>query len=302
MNQKQFFHLCADGDDAQHFIKSKKDFLAAINIVALCAANTDVVVVAFCLEDTHPHFLLFGTIENCTRFKILFETTYRHYAAETREGGSDLTLLIELYPIGDNVSYLRNVAVYSIIQPTKDGKRVMPYDYLWSSGSLYFRTGFYTPVWLFDDQGQIVTPVPFGDYSVITRREMVHSRNYTIPNNWLVANGIVLPSNYVDIPMFEAIYQTPNCFRVFFANNRKKDDEVRQKMAEYRGVAMEDGEARQRCGDECKALFGTRDPRKLSTTQRITVAQALRRKYRLTFRQLASVVRLPEPEVRRYVN
>ena len=47
MMKKQYFHICADGDDARHFIIGPKDFLAAMNIVALCAANTNVIVVAF---------------------------------------------------------------------------------------------------------------------------------------------------------------------------------------------------------------------------------------------------------------
>ena len=301
MMKKQFFHICADGEDARHFITSPKDFLAAMNIVALCAANTNVVVVAFALEDTHPHFLVFGTIEECSRFKMLFEDLYRRYAAETRMNGPKLELHCELYPIGDDESYLRNVGVYTIIQPTKDGKHVMPYDYLWGSGSLYFRSGFYTPVWLFDTQGNVCRPIRFEDLSVQRRREMVHSRSLTLPDDWLVCNGIVLPTNYVDIALFESIYHTHNCFRVFLGNTRKKEEEILLRMAKVRGVMLEDGEAREICGDACKALFGTRDPRKLSSEQRIRVAQVLRSQHRMTFRQISTCIRLPESEIRIYV-
>ena len=301
---KHYFHICADGEDARFFITGRKDFLAAINIIALCAANTNVCVVAFALEDTHPHFLLYGTHEECCRFKALFECLYRHYAAETRKGKKTkdkLVLHCELYPIGDDESYLRNVTVYTIIQPTKDGKRVMPYDYFWGTGCLYFRTDYFTPVWFFDAEGNICHPVRFGDLSVQSRREMVHSRSLTLPDDWLVCNGIVLPTNYVDVARFESIYQTHNCFRVFLSNNRKKEEEILLRMAKARGIMLEDGEAREVCGNECKAMFGTRDPRKLSSEQRIRIAQVLRSKYRMTFRQIASCVRLPETEIRIYV-
>lgn len=298
---KQYYHICADGNDARHFITGDKDFLAAINIVALCAANTCVCIVAFCLEDTHPHFLLYGTIEECSRFKALFENIYRRYATETRKRGPKLVLHCEIYPIGDDESYLRNVAVYTIIQPTKDGKRVLPYDYPWGSGCLYFRTSFYTPVWLFDGQGIICQPIRFGDMSVQRRREMVHSRSLTLPDDWLVCNEIVLPTNYVDISLFEAIYHTHNAYRVFLGNSRKRDEELLLRMAKARGIMLEDGEAREVCGNECKNLFGTRDPRKLSSEQRLRIAQVLRSKYRMTFRQIASYARLPESEIRIYV-
>ena len=73
------------------------------------------------------------------------------------------------------------------------------------------------------------------------------------------------------------------------------------KMAEQRGVAMEDLEARKVCGDVCKQMYGTRDPRRLDTPRRIRLAQQLRQQFRLTFRQLATLVRLPETEVRTFV-
>lgn len=301
MMKQQYYHICADGEDARHFIIGRKDFLAAMNIVALCVAHCNVSIVAFALEDTHPHFLLFGTIEECSRFKAMFEDLYRRYAAETRKNGPKLVLHCEQYPIGDDEGYLRNVAVYTIFQPTKDGKRVMPYDYLWGTGSLYFRSGFYTPVWFFDEEGIVCQPVRFGDLSVQLRREMVHSRSLTLPDDWLVCNGVVLPTNYVDIARFESIYQTHNCYRVFLGNSRKKEQEILLRMAKARGIMLEDSEARDVCGTECKILFGTRDPRKLSSEQRIRLAQTLRSKYQMTFRQIATCVRLPESEIRIYV-
>ena len=123
----------------------------------------------------------------------------------------------------------------------------------------------------------------------------------TIPDDWLVCNGFILPTNYIDIARFESIYQTHNRYRVFLSSPRKREEEMLRKMAEYRGVTMEDLEARKICGDVCKLLFGTRDPRRLDTTQRVTLAQQLRRQYRMTFRQLATLVRLPEGEIRTYV-
>jgi hypothetical protein len=74
-----------------------------------------------------------------------------------------------------------------------------------------------------------------------------------------------------------------------------------RRMSEQRGVNLEDMEARKLCGDLSKQLFGTRDPRRLDAPQRISLAQELRRQYRMTFRQLATVVRLPETEIQAYV-
>lgn len=301
MTVKQFFHLCADGAASKGFILSEKDFRAAMNIIAVCAANSAVTVVAFCLEDTHPHFLLFGTLADCTQFKQMFETMYRHYAASTRGGELHFDLDLEIFPIGGDVNYLRNVAVYVISQPTKDRKRIMPFDYPWGSGPLYFRSKRAVPVWLCDSAGNVSSPVAFCKLHSLVRREMLHTRKYTVPGDWLVADGILLPSNYVDVALFESIYQTHNSFRVFLAGSRVKDDEIRSKMAEERGIRMEDLEARQICGDESKALYGTRNTRLLDSRCRLALAQVLRRKHRLTYRQISALVHLPETEVRRSV-
>lgn len=299
--KKEFFHVCANGADARNFIICEADYYAAFNLIAVCAANTDVVVVSFSIEDSHPHFLLWGTRKNCSRFKVLYETLYGHHAWATRKGGADLLLRCELYPIGDDEEYLLYAAVYTVIQATKDGKPVMPYDYPWGTGCLVFRKSPYVPVWLLDENGNVCKPVPFKSLGVRAQRALLHSQQFSIPGDWLVCNGLILPSNYVDVKLFESIYGSHNRFRVFLASPRAREKELLAKMAEQRGVNLEDLEARKVCGNVCKQLFGTRDPRRLDGPQRIRLAQELRNGYRLTFRQLATLVRLPETEVRTFV-
>ena len=299
--KREYFHVCAKGADSRNFIICEADYYAAFNLIGVCAANTQVIVVSFSIEDSHPHFLLWGTREECSRFKVLFETLYIHYAAATRPGGADLVLRCELYSIGDDEEYLLNVAVYTVIQATKDGKPVMPYDYRWGTGSMVFRRSFHIPIWQFDDKGTVHQPVPFSSLGTRARRALLHTRNLTIPDHWLVCNGLILPSNYVDVARFESIYGTHNRFRVFLSSPRKREDAMLARMAEERGVSMEDMEARKVCGDVCQQLFDTRDPRRLDTRKRIRLAQQLRNQFRLTFRQLSTLVRLPETEVRSFV-
>ena len=301
MMNKEYFHVCADGADARNFIIKEADYYAAFNHVAVCAANTDVVVVSFSIEDSHPHLLLWGVKEECSRYNVQYETLYKHYAASTRKGGSELVLRCELYPIGDDFDYLRNVAVYTVIQPTKDGKSVMPYDYRWGTGSMYFRTGHHTPVWYFDDKGIIHQPVSIGTLGKRERNNILHSRILSVPDDWLVCNGLILPDNYVDVGRFESIYGTCNRFRVYLSSTKSREEAMLARMAEYRGVMLEDIEARKVCGELSRQLFNTRDTRKLDATQRIMLAQQLRRQFKLTFRQLSTLVRLPETEIRTFV-
>ena len=138
--------MFANGDDSRNFIISPKDFYAAFNRIGVCAANSSAQVVSFSIEDTHPHVLLFGTEHDCIKFKNAYLLSTLRYIAANRGSLYDVILNYELYPVKSE-DYLRNVAVYTIIQATKDGKKVMPYDYIWGSGSLYFRTDNSHPIW-----------------------------------------------------------------------------------------------------------------------------------------------------------
>ena len=260
------------------------------------------------MENKSNFYHMFANGDDSRNFII---STKDFYAAFNRIGvcaanssanrGSlyDVILNYELYPVKSE-DYLRNVAVYTIIQATKDGKKVMPYDYIWGSGSLYFRTDNSLPIWCADENGIVQEPVPIGTLNARQKEAMLHSRK-KVPDNWLICNGFLLPQNYIDVELFESIYQTHNCYRVFLSNSKKKDDAVTTKMSKVRGMMIEDIEARKISAAVCYSLFHKHSSRWLNTNQRLELAQELRRQYYLSFRQLSTLCRLPETEIRKYV-
>lgn len=291
--------MYADGDDARNFIICEEDFRATFNIVGVCAWNCNVIVLAFSIEDSHPHLLIYGFYEDCVKFKEMFEKTVLHHIVSTRNSADNVVLNCDLDQVSDE-GYLKNLGGYVIVQATKDGKKVMQYDYLWGTGSMYFRGSKHIPIWLIDEEGKVRTPTRIGDLTVRERRELLCSKRQ-VCDDWLVCNGILLPDNYVNVKMFEDIYQTHNTFRVFSCASTKAMDQVRNRMAERRGVLLEDLEARKLCEEICMESFGKKTARHLSTTQRIAVARQLRRRYHLAVRQIATLSRLPEGEVLKYV-
>lgn len=294
-----FYHMFANGDDSRNFITSLKDFYAAFNRIGVCAANSSARVVSFSIEDTHPHVLLYGTERDCVKFKNAYLLSTLRYIAADRGSLYDVILNYELYAVKSE-DYLRNVAVYTIIQATKDGKKVMPYDYIWGSGSLYFRTDNSLPIWCADENGLVRDPMPIGNLTAREKESMLHSRK-EVPDNWLICNGFLLPQNYIDVELFESIYQTHNCYRVFLSNSKRKDDTVTTKMSKVRGMMIEDIEARKICAAVCYSLFRKHGSRWLDANQRLELARELRRQYYLSFRQLSTLCRLPETEIRKYV-
>lgn len=299
MEKLFYFHLYANGDDARNFIICEADYYYEFNLIAVCAYKSGVVVLAFSLEDTHPHFLLFGTCGQVDEFKRLFTSSTLHHIRMTRGTGDGVILELQS-DIIDNRDYLMNVGTYVIIQSTKDGKSVMPYDYKWCTGSMYFRSEDHIPIWCTGRDMTIMKPVPILSLSATRSRSLIRSIE-DLPGNWLTCNGFILPHNYIDVKRYEAIYQTHNCFRTFMSGGRTKNQEVMDRMAASRGVMIEDMESRKICGEVCHEMFGKQTSRWLSVTQRLELAKALRVRYRLSKRQISTLCRLPESEIDKYI-
>lgn len=296
---KTYYHLFANGSDARNFITNKDEMKAAFNRVGLCSFLTGANVVSFSLEETHPHILLWGEYDECVRFKSYYVDISVRCIARRRGSLDGVMLHCDLYEVSDPF-YLRNVAMYTIIQATKDGKSVMPFDYPYGSGPLYFRSQNTVFPWLIDEEGEIRKPVRFKDLPE-RQKQVVCGSTSRIPDEWLVCNGFILPSNYVDVERFENIYKTHNCYRVFMSSGKDKYSIVQDKMASVRGIMIEDMEARRLCETVTLEMFGRKGTRLLDPEQRVTLARELKRRYSLSTRQISMLTKLPEEELRDYI-
>ena len=299
MNMKNFYHIFANGSDARNFITSRSDMEYQFNLVAVSALSSGAAVIAFSIEDTHPHILVYGEETECRKYLETYEMSTKRHIARTRGDMDSTEFSLTMYLV-ESPDYLKNVASYIIVQPTKDGKRIMPYDYFWGSGSLYFRTGRHIPLWLRDDNGNLLEARKYADIPIGERRQITRS-SVVIPDGWLICQHLILPENYVKVQLFEEIYGTPNCFRAFSAAGRKSMENVMDTMARNRGVIVDDLEARNIMKSLCRELYGKDTARTLGLDERLVVARELGRRYRLSRRQIAILVRLPKSEVEKYL-
>lgn len=298
-DRASYFHLCSDGAFTPQFLLNEDDFRYAFNLIGVCAANCDATVLSFSLEDTHLHSLMYGTRDSCIQFKTMFETTWAHHVGVVRGSRQGADIELDIIAVG-NKDYLMSVGTYTIVQPTKDGKQIMPYDYPWGTGSMYFRKPGYCQIWTYDNDGNRIPKVRAGDLPKMELERLLGTRR-RIPAEWLLCNNILLPDNYVAVEHFENIYRTANCFRVFLASSRNRDQAIQESIAAVRGVALEDSEARLHCRKMMKEMCGFTDVRRLDAQSRIRLAQQLRKRLRLSSRQIASLVRLPYAEVCKYL-
>lgn len=297
--QNHYFHLFANGDDAKNFIIGEEEFRAAFNRVAVCSHLCNASVLAFSIEDSHPHLLLCGGIEEVRKFKNKYEDLSVRYIARHRGSIEGINLHCEIFEVNDE-SYLMNVASYVIVQATKDGKAILPYDYLYGTGSLYFRKEGSILPWEHDFNGQLFEKKMLGSFTLKKQWQICNTKNH-MPADWIIVNGFIHPCNFVDIAGYERIFKTHNCFRAFLASGKARDEIIRKTMASVRGVTIEDIEARSICRARCDFLFKQPSTKFLTTSQRLTLAQDLRKMCLMSFRQLSLLTKLPENELRKYI-
>lgn len=298
-NMGLYFHLFANGDDAKNFITSIMDFEAAFNRVALCVALCPATrVLAYTIEETHPHFLIYGEWTDCIRFKKFYESLTLHYIVATRGNNDGVVFELELLPIRDE-DHLLNTAAYILVQPTKDGKQVLPHYYKWGTASLYFKPKGYPLLWEFNEEWERIPSNRFGSLKERDKRRFVHSR-YMVPDDWKICGNLILPTNFVEVERFESLFRSFNRFRTYMAAGKKQLESVTGSMAIARGVNLNDLEARAISRDVSQQLFGKKDSRSLNVSQRIELASRLRNDHHISVRQIATLVRLPESEIRKY--
>ncbi len=294
-----YYHMFANGDDAKDFIISEEDFKAAMNRVAVSAHLCGVTILAASIEDTHPHILLYADEEGAVNFKDTYEDLSVRYISRHRGSCKGVTLACELSEINDE-SYLMNAAIYVITQATKDGKPVMPYDYLYGTGALYFRKPGSILPWDHDYHGGFYKQEILGSLPLQKQWKICNTKTL-MPGKWIVVNGFIHPKSYVDVSAYEMIFKTHNCFRAFMSGGKNRDEAVRMTMSAIRGVTLEDIEARKICQDRCADLFGKMSTRQLSTEQRLSLAIDMRKRYKISIRQLSILTKLPENEIRKYI-
>lgn len=296
--ENDYYHMFANGVDSPDFIISETDFAAAFNRMGICAANNNVIVLAFSIEESHPHSLLYGSRQECLNFSKMYEDMTLRYVRASRHAARDIFFRCSVLKV-ENIDYLRNVGTYILVQPTKDGKQVMPYNYKWGTGSMYFKSDASVPPWIVGKNMEIVKPVKFSELSYREKRSVLRSRK-TIPDHWQVCQGLILPSNYVNVKLFEDIYRTCNCFRVFLSAGKNRSEEIVRRMMDVTGVTLDDLEARRICSEVCYDKFGISKPHTLSVEDRLSLAWDLHVRHKLSIRQVASLVNLPDREIRKF--
>ena len=274
--------MFSDGFRSDFLFEDRQAFIAGMNIVALCFLKCDISVLAFCLMDNHVHFILYGTYEECERFKSRFIHRYSIWFSNrySEKRHSDINFDIKVI---DDERYLLTSIPYVLRNSIASGYKFCIDDYLWSSGGLYFRAA---------DRLKMMTAgwKKISDLSTRELRRYIQTLD-DLPDEWLISpEGFIWPGNYVDYKAVEQLYRTPKSFTFFMGQT--KEEEINRSLGIHNEVSLPDMELREKAVTHCLRMFNTTNLRRLDTQKRIALGKQLRRECKCSSKQIARIIHL----------
>lgn len=330
------WHFYTDGNAVDSLFHDKDDFVDGMNRVFVVREKHKVIILAFCLMDTHVHFVLHGEYDNCNKFMhdYIYHTSIR--ISRRHNEKSKLFRIPISHQAIDNDLYLKSVICYAIKNAPVGGLGFTACDYPWSSGGLYFRdcNPHYAPVWtkileqkalehnvlghnalkhnalghnalkhkvLYDPVNasgffNILKLLMLNQLSVRAKRNLFKSKELNYRNDILIIDGVIFPGEYVAYELVERIFKTHKSFNYFMC--RTKDEDIEKLGGRLSELSIPLHELRQHRDEICLALFNTDTIRNLTPQQRLQLARAIKSKLNSSPKQICRLCGLIYPEIK----
>lgn len=206
-----YWHVYSDGKRADIPFGQEEDKIFAMNNIAICAYRYGMEVICLEVNDTHLHTIVMGS--NIDRFLSGVKRRFTlHYNAKTDLRTNDVFLAV------GEIKTKRELLVKIVytFRNCLDFYRGAPWDYRWGVGNLFFAKRV--------EEGSPLSQVP-----VRLQRDILKCRQ-KMPQSWRVdADGLILPSSYVDAGNVERLFGSVRAFLAFL--HIKKDDEQQLKQS-----------------------------------------------------------------------
>lgn len=283
------WHFYSYGDSVDVIFHDEADFRAGMNRINSVLQGYDIKILAFVLMDTHFHFVLYGEFDSCNQFVHEYVRRTSMYLTRRYSDRKTLKGLQISHQVIEDDRYLRTAICYVIKNPYNAGLPYNPWDYPWSSGSLYFRhPGFWTsPRWMSGS-----------DMYLVNRDDKrLHIKSHNISQDDIpLIDGLVEPKLYVSVDIVEKVFRTHRSYNYFL--NITKDVDVESVGGFVSHLTIPLIELRSLRKQLSEELFGNPNLRELDMGQRIRLAKMLKARYKSSPKQIAKACGLVYDEVR----
>ena len=276
--KREYYHVCSEGLEKRMIFRNRREFIMGINYVALCHLKCNVRILCFCLMGNHFHFILSGSYQECWKFGNEYKRMCGMMMKRTQEsdaGMKDVELQVKEIT---NMSYLEYAIAYVLRNPVVAGFRIMPHQYEWSSGDMYFRSSY------------IASGRRADSFSIKELSRLLNS-NIKIPGHYIIdESGIISPLNYIDYKAVEDIFKHPS--RLLGLLSAKKETEFEIFMGVADNYTPDIEELKDSVRELIRVEFGVKAVSQLSMEQRVLLCGLMRKNFRASRKQIALITRL----------
>lgn len=286
------WHFYTDGSSVDRLFDDDTDFINGMNRVFVTVQKYNVIILAFCLMDTHVHFILWGEFPYCNRFMHEFIRLTSQCISFRHNERKKLFRLPVSHQFIDNDFYLKTAITYVIKNAPVGGLGYNAWDYPWCSGGLYFREqGHWTsPGWKNCSAIQRLSQMSYRQ-----RRSILNTKDDSIKDAAVIGK-VIFPGEYVAYELVEKIFKSNKSFNWFMCISKEEDIESRGGSISRLTIPIQ--EMRQHRNAICQELFGCNTVRTLDTTQRIKLARIIRSRYNSSLKQIARLCGLVFDELK----
>ena len=276
--KREYYHVCSEGLEKRMIFRNRREFIMGINYVALCHLKCNVRILCFCLMGNHFHFILSGSYQECWKFGNEYKRMCGMMMRRTQESDAGMKdVELQVKEITD-MNYLEYAIAYVLRNPVVAGFRIMPHQYEWSSGDMYFRSSY------------IASGRRADSFSIKELSRLLNS-NIKIPGHYIIdESGIISPLNYIDYKAVEDIFKHPS--RLLGLLSAKKETEFEIFMGVADNYTPDIEELKDSVSELIRVEFGVKAVSQLSMEQRVLLCGLMRRNFRASRKQIALITRL----------
>ncbi len=298
---KKYYLITTDHLEDSLWFRDNEDFVTGMNMVAVQASISEVVVLAFILMSNHVHFVVYGTRRDAEEFISRYKGRYSQYYG--RKWGVKEFLRrnkAEVDPISENPEDLERAIAYVIMNCVAARICLNPGQYPWGCGNCFFQAkseGLPGRSRLMSGAGRKQVK----DLSKRALSRILHSDVRNLPGDWAFSDeGFILPESYIAVQAVETLFRTPARMDYFLRTSSKakkrledKDDNLPSFKDQVISVAVP---------DLCQSLFQKKCFEDLLEQEKTEMLRQLRYRFSAGPNQLARVCGISYAEAARLID
>lgn len=275
-NNKSIWLVTTDALEDGLWFREFEDFKVGMNYVAVQAALSGIVILAFILMSNHVHFVLVGSEEEVRAFVNDFKTRYGRYLQRKyglheflRRNKLDLREI----PLEDEA--LERAIAYVQMNSVAANICTHPVQYPWGSGGVFFNSSA--------AKGKTL-----GSMSVRSRRRLLHCA-VTLPCDWILGEeGYILPSCYLNVKYVESLFGTPRRMNYFLQTSSKARKRIETGPADL--PAFRDQTILGALSDLYRTVFGKSSFEEMSEKEQAELLRQIRFRFNSDVNQISRVI------------